>query len=272
MCLLVFIFSIFGTIIAVSAGDLVDNIPFYEDQLVNKFGLFYQQFSQYGIDLQRINIQEFINPASAFQYLSVGVKQVGNVFAQSLLILIIVAFILLEAAHIYCKADGKSSHQNLKKIMAFINKVNQYMAIKTVISFATGLLVTIFLMIMDIHYPVLWGLLAFILNFVPNVGSIIASVPAFLLAIIQYNFSIGFVVLLAYLVINFVIGNIIEPNYMGDQLGVMPLIIILSLIFWGWIFGAVGMLLAVPLTIIVKFGLESAESTRWVANLMEGSK
>ena len=266
--LLALIFSVFGTIVAVSTADLLDNIPFYEAQLKSKLGLFYSEVQTLGI-LDAVNFQDLINPSSAFQYISVGIAQIGSVLAQSLLILIVVAFMLVEASRVYTKCH-EQGNKKLETALSFIHKVNQYMAIKAIVSLFTGLCVTIFLSLVGIHYPVLWGLLAFVLNFVPNIGSIMAAIPVILLAIIQYGIYMGLIVFLAYLAVNFIFGNVIEPRYLGKQLGLSPLVVILSLIFWGWIFGPIGMLLAVPLTIVVKFALESVESTKWIAMMMEG--
>jgi predicted PurR-regulated permease PerM len=140
--------------------------------------------------------------------------------------------------------------------------------IKTAVSLLTGISITLWLLFLDVDYPVLWGLLAFMLNYVPNIGSIIASVPAFLLAFIQHGISHALLAILGYVVVNVVVGNIIEPRYMGKQLGLSPLVVLLSLVIWGWVLGPVGMLLSVPLTMIVKIALEATEDLRWVAIML----
>jgi AI-2 transport protein TqsA len=128
--------------------------------------------------------------------------------------------------------------------------------------------VTVFLFIMRIDYPLLWGLLVFLLNYVPNIGSIIAALPAILQALIQFGPGRALGVATGYLVINMLIGNFIEPRFMGKGLGLSTLVVFLSLIFWGWVLGPVGMLLSVVLTVTVKIGLESREDTRWMAILL----
>jgi len=114
----------------------------------------------------------------------------------------------------------------------------------------------------------MWALIAFFLNYIPNIGSIIASIPAIIIALIQFNFYYALLVALIYLVINIVMGSIIEPKYLGKELGLSTLIIFLSLIFWGWLLGPVGMLLSVPLTMIMKIALESNDDTRWISILL----
>lgn len=115
---------------------------------------------------------------------------------------------------------------------------------------------------------VLWGFLAFLLNYVPNIGSIIAAVPAVLLALVQGGFDLALWATLGYVIVNVVVGNVIEPRIMGQGLGLSTLVVLLSLVFWGYILGPVGMLLSIPLTMMVKIGLEGNEQTQWVSILL----
>ena len=128
----------------------------------------------------------------------------------------------------------------------------------------------VLLALIGVDYPVLWGALAFLLNFIPNIGSIIAAVPPVLLALIQLGVAQAALVAGGFLVINMAIGNFLEPRYMGQGLGLSTLVVFLSLVFWGWVLGPVGMLLSVPLTIAVKIALEVRPDTRWMA-IMLGS-
>ncbi|MCB0321727.1 MAG: AI-2E family transporter, partial [Bdellovibrionales bacterium] len=113
-----------------------------------------------------------------------------------------------------------------------------------------------------------WGLVAFVLNYVPIVGSIIASIPAIVLGFIQFGTPTGVILIVFYLAINNGVSNFLEPMLMGPRLGLSPLVVFLSLIVWGWVWGPAGMLLSVPLTMVVKILLEHSEEFRWIAILM----
>ena len=147
-------------------------------------------------------------------------------------------------------------------------KVQRYVELKALMSLGTALTVGLWVWIIGLDYPLIWGVLAFLLNFVPNIGSILAAAPAVLLAIVQLSWGGVMAVLAGYVVANVFWGNGVEPRIMGRDLGLSTLVVFLSLVFWGWILGPVGMLLSVPLTMTVKIALDANEDTRWIAVLL----
>jgi predicted PurR-regulated permease PerM len=124
------------------------------------------------------------------------------------------------------------------------------------------------LAIIGVDYPILWGLLAFLLNFIPTFGSILAAVPPVLLAVVQLGVGEAFFIAIFYVLVNVIVGSVLEPRFMGKGLDLSSLVVFLSLVFWGWILGPVGMLLSVPLTIMVKIALENSEDTRWIGVML----
>ena len=142
------------------------------------------------------------------------------------------------------------------------------MVIKTLISLATGLLIGIWLTVLGVDFPILWGFLAFLLNYVPSVGSTIAGVPAVLLALIHLGVGRAVMAAAGYMAVNFILDNVIETRIMGRKLGLSTLVVFLSLIFWGSMLGPVGMVLCIPLTMTVKFACENNEDTQWIALLL----
>ena len=145
------------------------------------------------------------------------------------------------------------------------------MVIKTGVSVTTGILIGIWMFILGVDFPVLWGFLAFLLNYIPNLGVVIAAVPAVLLTLIQYGPGHAALAVGGYIAVNFIIGTAVEPKIVGRGVGLSTLVVFLSLIFWGNLLGLIGMVLCIPFTMTLKFALESHEQTRWLAILLRQS-
>ncbi|HET58518.1 MAG TPA: AI-2E family transporter [Deltaproteobacteria bacterium] len=274
MCgILVFLFMIPG-LIGSSVNDFSSKLPFYEMRLRGQTNAVLDWLDRIGVDVDRLELNKIFNSAAVMKLVVNLLNELGGVLTNGFLILITVIFMLLEASSIPVKlrAIFQDPEASLGHVKNFADTVVRYIGIKTVISFVTGAFVTIFLTLLGVDYPLLWGLLAFILNYIPNIGSIMAAVPAVLLTIIQLGLGRALVVAIGYVVINVAMGNAIEPRLMGRRLGLSTLVVFLSLIFWGWILGPVGMLLSVPLTMTVKIALDTSEDTRWIAVLLGSEK
>jgi len=214
---------------------------------------------------------QYLDPGVAVGYVSNLLAQLGNVLTNVMLILLITIFILIEASGLPAKLRAAFGVHTpvVEHVSRFTRTVNRYVAIKTSISLTTGILAAVWLTILGVDYAPLWGLLAFLLNYVPNIGSILASIPPIVLAFLELGTGSALLTALGYLVLNGLMGNVVEPRLMGRGLGLSILVVVLSLLFWGWVLGPVGMLLAVPLTMTVKRALESNEGTRWLAILLD---
>jgi len=198
------------------------------------------------------------------------VGEVGNMVRNTIVIVLTVMFMLLEASRFPAKLEAvyQGSPQSLRRVDAIIDNVRRYLAIKTLTSALTGLMAGIFVAVMGVEYAALWGLLAFLLNYIPYIGSIIAAVPPILLALVGGDIWVAVWMAVGYLIINNIVSSVIEPVFMGQGLGLSTLVVFLSLIFWGWVLGPVGMLLSAPLTMALKISLEEFEDTRWIAVLL----
>lgn len=259
-----------GALLGSSINDFSTNLPSYEAKLSQQIGALTRWINKIGIDTSGLAITEMLNPGSAMKIVGVALNSLSKVLTNGFLILMTVIFILLEASGMPLKLRrviGDPEH-SLAGFDSFITNVKQYMAIKTIVSLITAILVAGWLTVIGLDYPILWAVLAFFLNYIPNIGSIIAAVPAVLLAIVQLGFLPAGLIALGYMVVNLVMGNVIEPRFMGKGLGLSTLVVFLSLIFWGWVLGPVGMLLSVPLTITAKIALDSREETRWLSVLL----
>ncbi|MFC1883191.1 AI-2E family transporter [Thermodesulfobacteriota bacterium] len=259
-----------GVLVGTSLNDFSQSFPLYQQKLQEKTSIILNLLEKFGITFSDKILLEYVDPGAAMRLASVMLTGLGNVLSNAFLILLTVIFILLEAATFPGKLNAAfgRSEKTTAKFDDFLSKINRYMVIKTWMSLMTGVLVAVFLAILRVDYAVLWGLLAFMFNYVPNIGSIIAAVPAILLAFIQAGASTALLTAAGYVVFNVVIGNVIEPRFMGRGLGLSTLVVFLSLVFWGWVLGPVGMVLSIPLTMTLKIALESAEETKWAGILL----
>ncbi len=200
--------------------------------------------------------------------------QAGNIITKAVLAVLIMLFMLAEGFHLETKvrrALGTSS-ATWAGLVTFAESVQKYLFIKTMVSLLTGFLAGTAVWLLGVDYAAFWGMLAFLLNFVPNVGSIIAGTPAVVMALVQQGLGTAILVTLAYLAINVIVGGIVEPKFMGDGIGLSPLVVVVSLVFWGWMLGAVGMLLSTPLTMSVKIALDNVPDSRWISVMLGSAK
>ncbi len=259
-------------LVGTSVDDFYQAIPGYQQRLQQEAAGLLSWLGRLGIEPPDRSLVEQIDPGAAMRLVANMLSGLGGVLTNTFLILLTVIFMLLEASGFPAKlhaafGDGEELFGSIRK---FTGGLKRYLAIKTVVSLLTGVAVAAWLALLGVDFPVLWGLLAFLLNYVPNIGSIIAAAPAVLLGFIQFGIGRAMLAALGYLVVNVVFGNVVEPRFMGRGLGISTLVVFISLVFWGWVLGPVGMLLSVPLTMTVKIALETGRDTRWVAVLLGG--
>ena len=253
-----------------SINEFTNALPEYRETLITKSTGLQNWLNKMGVEVTDQMVRKHLNPGIAMQMAGKTLTALGGVLTNAFLILLTVIFILFEAAGFPNKirAALKSPEKSLSNFGQFTESVNRYLALKSLLSLLTGVLVWIWLSILGVDYPILWGLVAFLFNYVPNIGSIIAAVPAVLLALIQLGPLHTLLTAAGYFAINTGIGNLIEPRLMGGRLGLSTLVVFLSLVFWGWVLGPVGMLLSVPLTMVLKIALGSNEETQWLAVIL----
>ena len=262
-----------GSIVGSSIENFREDLPFYQERLLVVSDNLLAKLSTLGFEVEPTQFREIFNPSAALTMAGNTLTGFGNVMADGFLILLTVIFILAEEVNFTEKfryATGRQSNA-MNALHSFTASVNKYMALKTVISLFTGIGVMICLWLIGVDYFVLWGLLAFLLNFIPTLGSILAAVPPVLLALVQLGVGEAIVTAIVFLVVNVVVGSVLEPRFMGKGLNLSSLVVFLSLVFWGWVLGPVGMLLSVPLTITVKIALENFDETRWVGVMLGSS-
>ena len=258
-----------GAVVGRSIGDFSRDLPLYQARLAEISTGLVNLIDSLGLEVSTENLRELLDPGRAMSLAAGVLAGLGSMLTNAFLILLTVTFMLLEAGGFAAKLHTAFPGQGALSTFADVSaSINRYVGLKSLISLVTAILVVIWLSILGVDYPLLWGLLAFFFNFVPNIGSIIAAVPAVLLAIVQLGASTALLTAGGYLAVNILLGSVLEPRLLGRTLGISPLIIFLSLVFWGWVLGPVGMLLSVPLTMIAQIILSSSERTRWIAIMM----
>ena len=268
MGFVVFLVSI-ASLIGTSVQDFSANINTYN----MKLNAYYESLSTYlqnfGLELPVEEIRNMLNSKQIMLFVSSIIKSMGSMFTNGFVILLTVIFMLLESESFSKKIDiADGNKDTIIQITSILDKIKEYMMLKALISLFTGFVVWIALLFIGTDYAFLWAVLAFLLNFIPNIGSIIAAVPAVLISLVQLGVFNAFLVVALYTSINIVIGSIIEPKVMGKGLGLSTLVVFLSLLFWGWLLGMVGMLLSIPLTIMAKIIFSENQNTKWISVLL----
>jgi AI-2 transport protein TqsA len=257
-------------ILTTSIDSFSQMLPQYQERLRETIDQLLQWLAKSGINISLTGVRSAFDPGAAMNLVNNFLGSLTHLMSNAFLLILTVIFVMIEASVFpeKIKLIGNDTEKTMAQINLFVENTNRYMAIKIVTSLITGVLVGIGMALLGVDYPLLWGFLAFLLNFIPTIGSFIAAVPAVLIALVQLGAGMAVAVTVFYLAVNMLVGNIIEPRLLGRGVGLSTLVVFLSMVFWGWLFGPIGMLLSVPLTMVVKFAAESKEDTRWVAILL----
>jgi len=270
--------AIFGLVVLLAAGSLAqfqERLPEYVQSLdVLQAAWIGWLESHTGFMLGEQVGTKLVSPMAVMSVARGALGYAAQFVSTTVLVFIVMSFMLSEAMVFpdkvrFLRGGGALLNERLTKV---VGEVQSYLVIKTGVSFAVGLLVGIWCWFMELDLPILLGLTAFLLHFIPTVGGVIAAVPAILLSLVIYGtFAHATTVGVGYLVISMILGNILEPHLQGRRLGLSTLVVVLSLLFWGWAWGPVGALLSVPLTVIVRIWLENTEDLKWVAVLLDSA-
>jgi len=265
---------LFASLIGSSIDEFSRNLPHYQVRLRELTGTFIAWVKSQGFEISNEVLLEQLDPGKLMRLSANMLGSLTSLLTNTFMIVLTLVFILSEAAGFPDKVRAMLGNRNaeLHEYGAIMQGVNKYLALKTMTSLATGVLVTVLLKILGVNFAIMWGLVAVLLNFIPTIGSIIAAVPAVLLALVQLGLMSAAWVAGGYLIINVLIGNILEPKIMGSGIGLSALVIFVSMAFWGWVLGPIGMLLSIPLTMTCKIALAGNPETRWLALLLGSNR
>lgn len=267
------IFFILGIVVLLVVENVKEMITNGEEYQQKYYALINLLYTEYNINLKEEGIKllnQYNLTASLKGLINAFSTSLGNVF----LVLIYVLFLVAEESTFTAKIKAISSSREkyvstLKTLKSINSTIGKYIALKTSVSLITGLLTLIVLSILKVDYPLFWAMLVFFFNYIPNIGSIIATIFPSVMALIQFDSLTMFLVVLASIsVIQIIIGNFVEPKIMGDSLNISPLVVILALVFWGFLWGITGMIICVPLTVILIIVLSKFPMTRNIAVIL----
>jgi AI-2 transport protein TqsA len=263
-------FWIMGWMALASAKDLRTKVPVYAARLgvMEKSGREY--LAQHDITLPDVSPTELVAPERIVEFATHAMGAASELVVRAVLVLLLTVFILIEAAGFREKIRRALGRDDVDfgPAAKAARDVQRYLVVKTVINLAIAALVGVFTSLIGLDFPLLWALLMFLLHFIPNVGGVLAAIPAVLVALLQFGPGMALVVAAGYLVSSFLIGHVLEPTIIGKHTSLSILAVLLSLLFWEWVWGAPGMFLSVPLTLALKVSLENSAEYRWLAVLM----
>ena len=274
LILIIFLSSIptlvLGGYMASEAQEFATNFHTMKTEFESTLAKTILKLQNFGLSVNQSDIEAIFAKSNLTEIVKNLASQTSTQFSNIFLILFTVAFMLMESQYIHHKVQKilSKSKIELEDGMRIIAKINTYFIIKVKTSLVTALWVLAVLWFYDIDYFYLWAALAFFLNFIPVVGSILAAVPPVILALMEQGMMTALWVALWYVTINMVIGNILEPRIMGKGLGLSALVIFLSMTLWGWVLGPTGMILSVPLTMAMQFLFAQYKETEWIALML----
>ena len=269
----------FSIVIGTSMKAFISAMPKYQGRLeallTSSLGVLELTGRTLGLVKEGFRIEDAIQLSSITPIITSSLGSFITQFSNAFLILLFMIFILAGTGQLIEKIDfiyADAEFMRISKVIASIDKqVRQYMMTKALISLVTALLATIVLTILGVEFALLWGFLLFLLNFIPNIGSLFATIFPVLFAFLQFESPVRPILALVLLVvIQNVMGNVVEPKVMAFSLNLSPLLILLSLLFWGWLWGIWGMILAVPIMAILKIIFENVPALKPIAILMSG--
>ncbi len=259
-----------GAIAAGAVAHFTADIPTYTKILEAKYTATDGWLKEHGIESSQLNLATLANPSQIMGFLGSTLSALVGILRDGAFVFIVTIFLIAEAAGLPAKlrAAFGVDETAMGPWSRVLNDMTTYLAVKTLTSFITAALVAASLWLLGVPYPLALGLLAFLLNFVPVFGAVLAGIPAVLLALVLDTPAAALLTAGVYTAINVIIGTVVEPKWMGQRLGLSTLVVFLSLVFWGFLLGPVGMLLAVPLTMLAKILLDHTGDLRWLSVLL----
>lgn len=243
-----------SAVLGVAGNNMAEKAPEYQERITALYNSALDTLSQKGVNLDEIKQLDMLSPDRLVTFGTGFIENLFSTFGNVFFVLILMIFILIEIADLTIKADrGEFDEDSWQRRFGYIsNDLKKYISINAV----TGLMAAgcdfVLLLIVGIDFAVIWAFLAFFFSFIPNIGFFLSVIPPALIALLELGWIHCVIVIVGYVVINLIIDNVIKPRYLGKQFNMSVLLVFLSLLFWGWVLGAIGAILGVPMTMAVK--------------------
>jgi predicted PurR-regulated permease PerM len=263
-----------GLLLARAASDLQEKVPAYLVRLSTVTATVSATLERRGIPASPDMVARALHMDSAAPVVGAAVAGVIETASTAMIILVIVFFALVESVSIGEKLRGllTDPESGLLRVEGVLREVRSYLLVKTLTSFAEALIVFILLSALRVDLALFLATLMFILHFIPNVGVVLAAIPAILVAFADRGTGVAAAVAIGYASSGMLIGNFIEPRVLGRTMGLSPLVVFVSMLFWGFLWGPAGAVLSVPLTMVAKIVLKNDPEWAWIARLLGPSE
>ena len=269
------VFVGFALLLVIAADRLVEAIPTYATAYEDLIASIQATLVGLGIDTNDAQtIIEFLNPTKLVEFAAGFLSGLIGTISGVILVVLLVIFLLLDAINAPTKLlrEIKSGNKYLQRFFTTSQSLREYVYMTTVVGLVTGVIDTIWFLILGVDFAILWGILAFLLSYIPSLGFWLAAIPPTILALLESGPATAALVFLGIVLINGFAENVVKPKYMGEGLNLSPFMIVFSVIFWAAILGPLGAILGVPITLMFKeLVLEADDQNRWIARLMSSS-
>jgi predicted PurR-regulated permease PerM len=253
-----------------SLSGFQEAVPRYQRAIQDLLAQLVEVLRAQGVPVDDGELRALGDPGWILRFVGDVLSELGAIVSNTMLVVLLVAFMLFELGPARAKVAILlgSPHARVEQLAAAAGKVQRYLVVKTLLSTLTGVIFGVILAIVGVDFPFLWALLAFLFNYVPSIGPAIATIPPVVVALLTLGPGPALAVAIACLATNVVVGNVLEPRMMGEAMGLSTFVVFTSMLFWGWMWGPTGALLAVPLTMLLRDALSLTEETRWLAVML----
>ena len=247
-----------------------DKLPVYQSNLGDQISAASSLLARFGIDISSFEEQGFLDIGRVVRFLAAVIQTISNTLFLLMVVVLTAIFMTLEASSYPDRLRRGLGVSNtvIDQYRSFAKRVNSYLLTRVKLNLALAVPVTILLAVLGVDFPIFWGVVTFFAGFIPVVGFLLAVAPPTALALIESGWVTALIVIAGFTILNGVVDNVLQPRLMGQDLNLSPVVVFLALFLWSFLLGGIGMLLAMPLTVLMVLVFEQFQETRWLAILM----